>query len=167
MTADVQLYRTLCSVAQDAGLYFELCSTPTWIRELYGIVGWVPYYGALAQRGMVRVALYIQERVVFYKNDCWPDQGMVWIDWYWWTTPRWVWEFQAVTMVVISRATLAVLYWVGRLVLGMRETYEEYEVPEGWEGEKMFGDVIRSEKVVGQETFSEKPTAGKGVARQE
>ncbi len=161
VTADVQLYRTLCSVAQDAERYFHLCSTPAWIRALYEVLGWVPYYGDLAQKGLVRAVLYVQVRAVFYKNDCWPYQGKIWIDWYWWTTPRWVLYFQAWTTVLISRGTLAALYWVGRLVLGIRESYEEY-TPVGWsDTEKPLA--ASSEKTVEEKTVDWKPVDGETV----
>ncbi len=156
VTADVQLYRTLCSVAQDTERYFHLCSTPAWIRLVYKVLGWIPYYGKLAQEGLVRAALYVQVRAVFYKNDCWPYQGKIWIDWYWWTTPRWVLYFQAWTLVLISRGTLAVLYWIGRLVLGMRESYEEYTLVGLRDAEKPL--VAKSEK-----TVDWKPVDGKTV----
>jgi hypothetical protein len=125
---DIQLYRTLCSVVQDAQLYFSLCSTPLWIRLLYAALGLIPYYGRAARERLILVALYVQLRVTFCRNDCWTDQGTVRIDWYWWTAPPWVWKFQAWTTIVISQATLRLLYGLGRVALGMKESYDEYNV---------------------------------------
>ncbi|KAH8817182.1 hypothetical protein F5884DRAFT_853608 [Xylogone sp. PMI_703] len=125
---NVQLYRTLCSVVQDAQLYFSLCSTPLWIRLLYAALGLIPYYGRAAKERLILIMLYVQLRVIFYKNDCWTDQGQIRIDWYWWTAPPWVWKFQAWTTIVISQGTLRLLYGIGRVILGMKESYTEYNV---------------------------------------
>jgi hypothetical protein len=129
VTGDVQLYRTLCSVTQDAELYYRLCTTPLWIRLLFATLGHTPFYGKAAQERLIHLALYIQLRVIFYKNDCWPDHGTVRIDWYWWTAPDWVRKFQAWTTVLISQTILCLLYWLGRIALGLRESYYEYNVP--------------------------------------
>lgn len=129
VTNDVQLYRTLCSVTLDAEIYYSLCTTPLWIRLLFVIFGHPPFYGKAFKERLIRLALYIQLRVIFYRNDCWPVYGTVRIDWYWWTTPDWVWKFQAWTTVLISQMTLCLLYWLGRIALGIRESYYEYNVP--------------------------------------
>ena len=139
ITGDAQLYRTLCSVVQDAELYYRLCTTPLWIRLMFVILSHIPFYGKAAKERLIRLALYIQLRVVFYKNDCWTAQGTVRIDWYYWTAPDWVWQFQAWTTVLISQTTLCLLYWLGRLALGMRESYSDYNVP-------VMHEVVRSEK---------------------
>jgi len=146
---DAQLYRTLCSVVLDAELYFRLCTTPFWIRLLFAALGRIPYYSGAARERLIGLALYVQLRVIFYKNDCWTDQGTVRIDWYWWEAPRWVWGFQAWSMVVISKATSRVLYWLGRVALGMREDYDEYNViADSVDQSRVQGDkVARTEKV--------------------
>lgn len=148
VTADAQLYHTLCSVIQDAELYFSLCTTPLWIRVLYTALGWIPYYGNVAREGLIGLALYIQLRVIFYKNDCWTDQGTVRIDWYYWTAPEWVWKFQGWSTVVISQATLSLLYWLGRFMLGMRESYNKYNVLfDSLDWSERYGDkVVQSER---------------------
>lgn len=127
---DAQLWRTECSVIQDSERYFSLCTTPLWLRTLYWIARMIPgNVGGSIRRTMVDAALYVQLRAIYYNNDCWTYQGCIRIDWYWWLqTPKWVWEFQGRTAIVISQVILGACYWIGRLVLGMRASYEEYEV---------------------------------------
>lgn len=45
-----------------------------------------------------------------------------------WVVPEWVWKLQDCSAVVLSQATLCLLYWLGRLMLGMKESYDEYNV---------------------------------------
>ncbi|KAH8898777.1 hypothetical protein GQ53DRAFT_817006 [Thozetella sp. PMI_491] len=134
-----QLWRTQCSVILDAERYFSLCTTPVWIRVLFSLVSYLPGSGGKALRdAMINAALYIQLRLIFHVNDTLTDQGYIYIDWLWWTTPQWVWEFQGQSAIAISKIVVGLYYWVGRLLLSMKPEYDEYNV--------ILGSVEKNEK---------------------
>ncbi|PVH71239.1 hypothetical protein DL98DRAFT_521183 [Cadophora sp. DSE1049] len=127
-------YRQVCSVNQDAETYFQLPSTPLWLRNIYKFWGWIPHIGARVQAWLVAHLLWIQLRVIHSRNDYLEDEGMIPYTWYWRHVPapiyppkKWV-DRELRSRITISRLVLKVCYWVGTKVLGMKAQYEEYEV---------------------------------------
>ncbi|OAQ59537.1 hypothetical protein VFPPC_03771 [Pochonia chlamydosporia 170] len=119
-----ELYHTIASVEQDAEAFFSLCTTPLWVRLLYTAAGLFP----LARAWLVHKILWIQLRMIFYKNDYWESHGACyffrWFYWMW--APQWVQDFEDWSEFAISYAVQWSSYWTGRLLLGMREFYPEY-----------------------------------------
>lgn len=129
----LHFYRQLCSVNQDAELYLRLPSTPLWLRGLYALLGVVPHFGTQARKWLVSRMLWIQLRVIYYKNDYWTYEGRIWYTRPWWDLPgampppeKWR-RHELRSVVIISRLVLSSCYWVGTTLLGMRTRYEEYE----------------------------------------
>jgi hypothetical protein len=121
-----QLYHTLCSVVQDAEVYFSLCSTPLWVRVSYSMASRIP----AVKEWMIQKVLWIQVRTILYKNDFWEDHGTCWIfrRFYWMNAPRWVGEFEEWSQFAISRVVLGLNYWLGSMTFGMSASYEEYKI---------------------------------------
>jgi hypothetical protein len=121
-----QLYHTLCSVVQDAEVYFSLCSTPLWVRVSYSMASRIP----AVKEWMIQKVLWIQVRTILYKNDFWEDHGTCWIfrRFYWMNPPAWVGEFERWSQFAISRVVLGLNYWLGSMTFGMSASYEEYKL---------------------------------------
>jgi hypothetical protein len=58
-------YRQVCNVIQDAEVYLSLPSTPLWLRLCYTSLKYIPRVREWLARGM----LWVQLRVIYYKND--------------------------------------------------------------------------------------------------
>jgi hypothetical protein len=121
-----QLYHTLCSVVQDAEVYFSLCSTPLWVRVSYSMASRIP----ALKEWMVMKVLWIQVRTIFHKNDFWEDHGTCWFfrRFYWMNPPAWVTEFESWSQFAASRVVLSLNYWLGSMTFGMSASYEEYKI---------------------------------------
>lgn len=120
----LQLYHTIASVVQDAEVYFSLCTTPLWVHGVYFLLRLIPS----AQNWMVQRVLWIQLRMIFYRNDFWESHGACYIfRWlYWMNPPQWVLEFEAWSEFCISRIVQGLNYWLGRTLFGMSDSYREY-----------------------------------------
>ena len=57
LTAPVQFYRSVCSVTQDAELFYRLCTTPLWLRSLYSATYLIPFLGPRLREWMIDKAL--------------------------------------------------------------------------------------------------------------
>lgn len=121
-----QLEHVLASAVQDAELYFQLCSTPIWIRILYGLVAKTPGL----KEWIVQRILWIQLRTIFFKNDVWQHRGTFEIfRWtYWLTEPLWVTRWNKWWRICISKERTRLSHLLGKYLLGMSSWYLEYEI---------------------------------------
>ncbi|KAH9222517.1 hypothetical protein DL95DRAFT_380827 [Leptodontidium sp. 2 PMI_412] len=127
-------YRQLCSVNQDAEMYFQLPSTPLWLRAMYAFWGWMPFIGARIRAWLVASLLWVQLRVIYSRNDYLENEGYIPYTRPWRYVPapvhppkKWA-DRELRSVVTISKLVLKVCHWVGTKVLGMEAKYEEYEV---------------------------------------
>jgi hypothetical protein len=144
-------YRQICSVNQDAEVYFSLPSTPLWLRLLYASLKYIPRVREWLVSGM----LWVQLRVIYYKNDYHTYEGRinytrplinVGIP-----TPTEEQKMKELkSLVTVSWLVQKSCYWVGTILLGMRERYEEYEAPaEGTDGEQKGADGEKGVRIEG------------------
>jgi len=129
LSANRQLFRTECSATLDAEVYFHLCTTPLPLRALFGIAHFLPG-GQRLREAMINAALYVQRRVSYYRHDYHTYQGMIPLtSWYIWDIPDWAWRAQGLSVTVFSRVNMFLIFHVGRFLLGMKESYDEYGGP--------------------------------------
>lgn len=62
------LYRQICSVNQDAEVYFRLTTTPSWLRFAYAFWKRVPFLGKMVTGWLVAWCLWVQLRVIYAKE---------------------------------------------------------------------------------------------------
>jgi hypothetical protein len=114
----------LCSLVQDAEVYFCLCTTPAWIRALYAVTRSTPRLREI----LIRRLLWVQIRATLHIHDFIEDHGTItifeWINP--WSPPSWVHPFQERMRVFISSGISGFNYWLGRMVLGMSTGCKEY-----------------------------------------
>jgi hypothetical protein len=114
----------LCSLVQDAVVYFHLCTTPVWIRALYAATWSAPRL----RESLVRRLLWVQIRATFHVHDFLEDHGTItmfrWINP--WSPPSWVHPFEERIRFVKSRVISGFNCWLSRNLLGMDIRYEEY-----------------------------------------
>jgi len=143
-------YRQVCSVNQDAEVYFRLPSTPLWLRGLYASWAWVPYFGTRVRAWLVNRLLWVQLRVIYHKNDYLTYEGAIPYTWPWWDLPgaqkppeKWM-DRELKSRVTISKLVQKWCYWIGTTLLGMRERYEEYNTAGSQDlGVDIKGDLIK------------------------
>lgn len=115
----------LCSLVQDAVVYFRLCTTPIWVRALYVFTWLAPRLREM----LVHRLLWVQIRATLHMHDFLEDQGTItifrWINP--WSPPAWVYPFEERMRLVKSKAISGLNYWLSRNVFGMSIRYEEYE----------------------------------------
>jgi hypothetical protein len=128
LTAPVQFYRSVCSVTQDAELFYRLCTTPLWLRSLYSATYLIPFLGPSLREWMIDKALWYQLRVVYEANDFWTYEGEIPFNKWYAFVPEWARKRQIESMFVISRKVVRFASWVGRRMMGMKDSYEEYSV---------------------------------------
>jgi hypothetical protein len=128
-----KFYRQVCSVNQDAEVYFYLPSTPLWLRVLYGFWGRVPHLGIRVRAWLVEYLLWIQLRVIYSKNDYLENEGAIPYTWPWRQRPadvyppkKWM-ERELRSRITVSRLVLRTCAWVGTRILGMKARYDEYD----------------------------------------
>ncbi|KAI0452790.1 hypothetical protein F5B21DRAFT_481675 [Xylaria acuta] len=123
------LDHSICSIVQDAEVYFYLCNTPVWIRALYAATAPTPSLREI----LVYRLLWIQIRATLHVHDFVEDHGTItifrWINPF--APPAWVHRFEERMRFVKSRFISGMNYWVARNILGMATFYAEYS-PE-WE----------------------------------
>jgi hypothetical protein len=130
LKAPVQIYHTICSVSQDAELYFRLCATPLWLRSAYFGTYLVPFVGTRMREWMIETALWYQLRVIYASNDFWTYEWEIpFTEFYIWP-PEWARRWQVESWYGISRAVVYSASCFGRWMMRMKEGYEEYEVSE-------------------------------------
>ena len=77
---------------------------------------------------MVNHALWYQLRVVYEANDTWPYEGEIpFLEWFSFP-PDWSHRWQDKSSYIISKIVTHSGSWVGRRVLGMGASYNEYDV---------------------------------------
>ena len=130
-------YRQICSVDQDAEIYFHLQSTPLWLRFLYMSWGLVPFLGKRIQASLLAWCLWIQLRVIYVKNDYWTYEGRIPYTKRWLLDPgyqfppqKWV-DKELKSIIMLSRWVRNSCHWVGTRILGMKESYPEYQASKG------------------------------------
>jgi hypothetical protein len=105
--APVPFYRTMCSVMQDADVYFKLCETPLWLRTMYISTYLNPLLGSWLRERMIKTALWFQLQVVYETNDFWP---YVWeipfTAWYLLDPPQWAIDWRERSKYVISEGVV-------------------------------------------------------------
>jgi hypothetical protein len=122
--ASRDLDHLLCSLVQDAEVYFRLCTTPAWIRALHAVTRSEPRLREM----LVRRLLWVQIRATLHVHEFIEDHGTItifrWINP--WSPPSWVHRFEERMRFVKSRAISGFNYWLSRNVLGMSIRYKEY-----------------------------------------
>ncbi|KAJ6784431.1 hypothetical protein PWT90_07068 [Aphanocladium album] len=118
------------SAVEDAEVYFKLCSTPPWVRLLYGAIKAISPSAAdrLAQR-----LLWVQLRVMFFCHDTWEYRGRSHIydlRYPFNNKPLWVKRFEKRSAHFFSKQFLRMNYFMGHVLLGMDPSYSEYEIAE-------------------------------------
>lgn len=126
LTADTGFYHTICSAVQDAKIYFSLSATPFWLRAIFYGTYAVPFGFRIRER-MIQDALWFQLRVIYAANDSWTHEGELRLDLLWGWPPEWAERWQFESQFVISRIVVKAASWIGRVTLGMKDTYLEYE----------------------------------------
>jgi hypothetical protein len=128
-------YRQVCGVNQDAEIYFSLPSTPLSLRGFYASLRYIPYIGPRMRAWLLKKMLWIQQRVVYYKNDYNTYEGRIdytlpWRGRIGFPRPpkKWI-DKELKSVVTISRLVQGLCFWVRTRILGMREKYAEYEAP--------------------------------------
>ena len=132
----LHFYRQVCSVNQDAEVYFRLPSTPLWLRGLYASWAWIPYFGTRLRAWLASQLLWVQLQVIYHKNDYFTDEGAIPFTRPWWDLPgairppeKWM-NRELRSRVIISKLLQKWCYWIGTTLLGMRGWYEEYKTPQ-------------------------------------
>ncbi|KAH7071789.1 hypothetical protein BKA63DRAFT_516397 [Paraphoma chrysanthemicola] len=123
--ASRRLDHLLCSMVQDAEVYFLLCTTPAWIRALYALTRSAP----TAREMLVRRVLWVQIRATLHMHDFLEDHGTITIfrSINPWSPPAWVHRFEERVRVLKSKAISGCSYYLGKHVFGMSVRYDEYE----------------------------------------
>jgi len=123
-------YRNLISMHLDAAIYPSLPTTPLLIRLIFKL----PFilFPKVLRDYLVAYFLSIQLLVLYSAFDYHPYLGSFPVT-RWWTwgilpprPPEWACRWQWNSMIVISHLKIAFWARLGRLLLGMREVYEEY-----------------------------------------
>ncbi|KFX91927.1 hypothetical protein O988_07507 [Pseudogymnoascus sp. VKM F-3808] len=83
----LDFYRQVCSVNQDAELYFQLPSTPFWLRGIYAFWAWIPYFGTRMRAWLTSQLLWVQLQVIYFKNDYFTHEGSIPFTRPWWDLP--------------------------------------------------------------------------------
>lgn len=129
----LDFYRQVCSVNQDAEVYFQLPSTPLWLRGLYAFWAWIPYFGTRLRAWLTSQLLWVQLQVIYYKNDYFTREGSIPFTRPWWDLPgarkppeKWM-NRELRSRVIISKLLQTWCYYIGTTLLGMRSWYEEYK----------------------------------------
>jgi hypothetical protein len=128
----IDFYRQVCSVNQDAELYFQLPSTPFWLRGLYAFWAWIPYFGTRMRAWLTSQLLWVQLQVIYFKNDYFTHEGSIPFTRPWWDLPggrrppeKWM-NRELRSRVIISKFLQTWCYYIGTTLLGMGSWYEEY-----------------------------------------
>jgi hypothetical protein len=114
----------LCSLVQDAEVYFRLCTTPAWIRALHAVMRVAPRLREI----LVHRMLWVQIRATLHVHDFLEDHGTITIFRMInpWSPPSWVYPFEERMRFAKSRAISGFNYWMGKKVFGMSIGYKEY-----------------------------------------
>lgn len=132
LEASVPFYRTVCSVVQDADNFFRFCTTPLWLRSMYHATYVLPFVGAKIRESMINTVLWYQLRVVYEANDFWTYEWEIpYLKWYELTHPDWARKKQIESRYWITKKVVKGASWVGRRMMGMKESYVEYEADVG------------------------------------
>ena len=132
LEASVPFYRTVCSVVQDADNFFRFCTTPLWLRSMYHATYMLPFVGAKIRESMINTVLWYQLRVVYDANDFWTYEWEIpYLKWYGLTHPDRARKKQIESRYWITKKVVKGASWVGRRMMGMKESYVEYEADVG------------------------------------
>lgn len=128
-----EMYRQICSVQQDAEVYFHLATTPFWLRVTYALWKNIPFVGKYITERLVAWCLWVQLRVIYAKSDYWTYEGKIPYTLPWHLRnlfdnrpPPHLVEKELKSVITISRRVRKSCYWVGTNLLGMKASYEEY-----------------------------------------
>ena len=127
---DDSLYRNLCSATLDAQKFPCFETTPIWLRGFFILLKLFPP----ARKWLIGRMLYIQQQAIYYNYGYFHYHGGINIvDWWnffhpfeWGMYPRWMKPYQYRSQLFFSKAVQAAYYWTGRLFLGMKGDYPQY-----------------------------------------
>ena len=127
LVASHALWRNMCGAIRDRAIFPRLASTPWWLKVLFAILA------ALApswRERLLDLMLWIQLQAIFVAHDTYLYHGRIPFTWPWLMTwsrpPDWAKSWQAKSFYVIAWVVMAVIYWAGTLLLGMKGEYVEY-----------------------------------------
>ena len=124
------LQRNVCSAILDAENFPHLTTTPLWLRGLFAAMRMQP----AARSWLVDKMRYVQLQAIYYQHECWQYHGGInALRWWQWTHPfdigqhpAWTVSVQYRSQKVFSKVVQGIYYWTGKLCLGMRGDYPEY-----------------------------------------
>ncbi|RYP14777.1 hypothetical protein DL765_006133 [Monosporascus sp. GIB2] len=138
LMADHVLWRNICSAILDRDIFPRLASTPWWLKALFAIVAAVPPW----KNKLLSVMLWIQLQSIYFAHDFHVYHGYVGVTWPWLALPfgsrppQWAKRLQLQSTFLIARVVMAIAYWTGTLLLGMKGEYAEYTPSDGGGVEK-------------------------------
>ncbi|KAK2733486.1 hypothetical protein FQN57_002095 [Myotisia sp. PD_48] len=131
LTGDESFHRNVCSAIIDRDSIAFLTSTPVLLRYLLSLLA---LYAPSIREWILDVLLAIQLRMIFYAYGFWILHWTIPFLWWWhmrqiWGRPRpppWAYKLDWQFRKYITYSVQAMCFWVGKLLLGMKDRYPEY-----------------------------------------